>query len=321
MSPTSVSTYRRRRRGFTLIELLVVIAIIAILIGLLLPAVQKVREAAARSQCSNNLKQLSIAVHNYASTYSNQLPPLVSAQSATGGYNGTILLTLLPFVEQQGLFNQRMADPSNTFAGPDRSSNPVPVKIYSCPADFTVTNGVNTFGYAAASYGANYQLFGTVVQNKGFVPQFNVGNIPDGTSNTIAFAEHLSVGNVSYGPCLNVWDAWSTTDGAYYTGPGGGGDAHHGPWIGVSANMPSISGDCTSGDTLNGAGPYYWYSIQINPGSAAKAHRCSVSSGHTGALQASLADGSVRSISGGITQNTWINALLPDDGQVLGSDW
>jgi prepilin-type N-terminal cleavage/methylation domain-containing protein len=304
------------RAGFTLIELLVVIAIIAFLIVLLLPAVQKVREAAARLQCTNNLKQLGLAAQNYASAYNNQLPPLVSAQSGPGSYNGTILLTLLPFVEQKGLFDQRMAAPANTFIGPP---NPVPVKIYTCPSDFTVaSNGVNTFGYAASSYGANYQLFGTVAQNTGFGPQFTVGNIPDGTSNTVAFAEHLSVGYVSGGPCLTVWDAWSTSNKCFYSA--GNGDANHGPWIGVNANMPYISSWCTNGDMLNGTGPYYWYSIQVGP-KAPNAHRCSTSSAHTGVVQVALADGSVRGVSAGISQSTWMNVLLPADGNPLGSDW
>ena len=306
----------KRWRGFTLIELLVVIAIIAILIGLLLPAVQKVREAAARIQCSNNLKQLGLAVHNYASSYDTQLPPLSSAQ---GNYNGTILFTLLPYIEQVALFDQRLtANPADTFNGPNNNAAPVPIKTYYCPSDYTINNGVNTFGYAAASYGCNYQLFGSVVFKTGFYSCYKIGNIPDGTSNTVAFAEHLSVGYVSGGRCLNIWDAWSTSNKSFHDNRG---DANHGPWIGVNAKLPQISSWCTVGDTLNGAGPYYWYSIQINPGSGTKNHRCSVSSAHSGFLQAALADGSVRSVNGSITKATWILALTPDDNQPMGSDW
>ena len=92
-----------RRKGFTLIELLVVIAIIAVLIGLLLPAVQKVREAAARAQSQNNLKQIGIGVHNIASIY-NGLEPPSSGQFPTKGYHGTIFFHLLPHVEQDNIY-------------------------------------------------------------------------------------------------------------------------------------------------------------------------------------------------------------------------
>jgi prepilin-type N-terminal cleavage/methylation domain-containing protein len=244
---------RRSRSAFTLIELLVVIAIIAILIGLLLPAVQKVREAAARTQCINNNKQLGLAVHNYASAYQNALPALTSdvLKSKYGGYNGGIFVTLLPYLEQEVLFNAgALSLPSSTWAAPLPPSTifpfsyvkptsagmplyNTPMKIYICPADATVTNqyssnqnSTNTstatatnpyyVQWAASSYSANYLMFGTV-NNFGGVgiapgtlpsggnfaaPSFNIGNIPDGTTNTVFFGEQFSACTSSQG---NLW--------------------------------------------------------------------------------------------------------------------
>jgi len=297
----------RRKKGFTLIELLVVIAIIAILIGLLLPAVQKVREAAARMSCSNNLKQLGVGIHNYASTNNSSLPAAnqrdSNQQNASGGMN--FLANLLPYIEQDNIY--KIGQPYvNSFwdapgvTSPSGTIRTLVLKPFQCPSDPTLSNGfaanqVNAWG--GSSYAGNFQLFGMGSAGARFggtnwAAKYNIGNIPDGASNTVGVTEKWAACSASNGGG-NLW-SW----------PGG----DWGPdWCPTFANSPWGRN---------------WNQVpQIKPipyNSVCDASR--PATGHS-TCQTLLMDGSVRGVSSGVSQQTWIYAITPDDGQVLGTNW
>jgi prepilin-type N-terminal cleavage/methylation domain-containing protein len=301
---------RSLRKGFTLIELLVVIAIIAILIGLLLPAVQKVREAAARIQCSNNLKQLGVAVHDYASANNNQMPPVESATNSNPAnqLNATGHFLLLPYIEQTPLYtagyNYALANGGDTRDGPAGGGLVVRQKKipgYICPSDISLNSvGMSPqrdTGWASSSYAQNWQLMGSSQNGNAHTPLFNIGNIPDGTSQTILFAEKP-------GGCVSdngsLWAlAYSDCCGAQYAP--------------VFANQPSYG-------SWNQLPMFGWPNPQASPAQ----NSCDTGRAggfHTNLILVGMADGSVRSVNQGITQATWQSAILPADGIPLGSDW
>jgi type II secretory pathway pseudopilin PulG len=321
-----------RRSGITLFQLLVVLAVIAILIGLLLPAVQKVREAAARTQCINNIRQVCLSIHNYAGTYGSQLPPLYSAPKARVASNPqSFFFTILPYIEQDNLYKVGMGfGPDGPALDPkDKDVNltwmtAMPggkvysqafVKTYVCPSDPTNSPMQTTaIGWVGCSYGANYQVFGT----KDWAPQFNIGNIPDGTSNTIFIGERFAQLPGEAGKFMDP-DGKKQQAHTLWAWPANHGTKPPTDWtkpVPENAAMIAYYNEVTG----KGFGKDVFKQPQIGVPPTGADYRL-VQSGHTAVVQVGMGDGSARGVSAVITQPTWQNALTPADGQPLGSDW
>lgn len=340
------------RNGFTLIELLVVIAIIAILIGLLLPAVQKVREAANRTTCQNNLKQIALAAHSCHSEF-GRLPP----QAATfgGAYYAPLFFHLLPYIEQRELWSRaNMLDygaqvgtlkpnPGTTInigviwptwdsVSGDIFLRQTRVKVYQCPTDPSLMNAID-WGNGDASYAGNFLVFGGP-KNANLTPSAGgLGNFekvwnakatldasfPDGSSQTVMFAE-------KYARC----------DG---TGSPGGTWWMRGVYHGAQGSPGAGSDDSYPGDRLSavfgggiGTDGVGWLQgvnskFQVKPASpvlsASQGGKCDrrlASTSHE-AMQAAMGDGSVRSIAPNISNTTWAAALTPSGGDQAAGDW
>jgi prepilin-type N-terminal cleavage/methylation domain-containing protein len=319
---------RRFRTAFTLIELLVVIAIIGVLVGLLLPAVQKVREAAYRIKCANNLKQIGIATHNCHDTY-EALPPLCVNQEApgqnwshspillNGPFHGAIGFTvfdwLLPFVEQDNLF--RIANFNvNSTVHPGSVASTVygqPITTYRCPAEpqpigpYGDGLGSTTHGgedvWAISNYSANYLVFGDPPKANTEGAARLPTSITDGLSNVIFYTER-------YGTCGTSGDP---NDATTYGNLWSDSNATWRPTFCVN-NVNQIP-------TGPGYPACYLFQVQPNWISGCKSERAQ--SPHANGITVCLGDGSVRFLSAAISADTWALACDPQDGQPLGSDW
>ena len=300
------------RAGFTLIELLVVIAIIAVLLGLLLPAVQKVREAAARAKCQNNLKQIGLALHNYHDSQGSfppgKYPPMSYNDSSNDPDRRTWVWPLLPYIEQGNLYNileaWRVQNPSTmTWSGaPDRWTI-IPNLV--CPSD---PKSPKVLSYGSSTPQSSQGFYGNYVLCAGndyFDPSYSpdgrklngifywksairIPDITDGTSNTLTGGELLVV------PDTTTYDI----RGDYYN------DAHNGSALFSTLYPPNSSVPDQS---------MWCISIPTAPcqdlggnNDASHAHRWfSLRSLHTGGVNGLLGDGSVRFISNNVNASVY----------------
>ena len=292
---------RLRNRGFTLIELLVVIAIIAVLISLLLPAVQSAREAARRIQCVNNLKQMGLAIHNYNNSY-ERFPmgavgrsPLTGQPPAGVAYRRPFCIAIYPYLEQTSIYNSYNNNVG--FNLPENATARLAkINAWQCPSDVTYLfneggNSLTTVMDYKGSYGVNWGANEFFNQGPGRSPFWisygaSIAEISDGTSNTLAMMEMLQVPQPNgVSPVDRRARIWNDEPGCYQLSTRIAPNSSL-PDIGQCRNAIELQAPCTNvADTLV-------YSL----GSRSR---------HPGGVNTLLCDGSVRFVKNTVNLSSW----------------
>lgn len=320
--------------GYTFIELLVVIAIIAILIGLLLPAVQKVREAANRIKCANNLKQLGLAAQYYHNSFDHFPPGIGYYPIQTNGTFGTYFYHLLPFLEQDSLFRegqgvapfQPPVGPTAVFYPGNHNVFARKVALFLCPSDPSVgSDGVvmiDGASFGASCYAPNSQISGennTSVDPPTSTPQgrTRITEITDGTSQTILHAEkYARCSNTFMMPAFqNGGTAWAyCTAGAF-------------PWLPPPMTLPGKAyqpGFAIAALAARGAPNAIGLESRFQQQPIPFLENCDptrTATAHAGGMQTGLADGSVRTLAPTMSGATWWAAVTKNGEEKLSSEW